>query len=186
VVTHFTTGYHRDQVTGEWRYRAADPYAAWVFALSNADLLERAEDRVRLRQQVQAQAQGVEPLTPAAAPGLAPDARALVALLRNDDPQRVPALIRGLSPRIRAELNAINPAAHDLSEMQAQVILVHGRHDNLIPYTESVALAEALPPERVQLFLIEGVAHVDVRLHREDVPKLVRAMALLLAQRAAP
>lgn len=56
------------------------------------------------------------------------------------------------------------------------MILVHGRNDNIIPYTESIALAQSLPSDKVHLFLIEGVAHVDIRLHEEDIPNLVEAM----------
>ena len=123
-------------------------------------------------------------LTPV--PELAPDTQALLKLLANREPDKVPALIRQLSPRIRKELAAINPALHDMSGLQAQVILVHGRNDDIIPYTESIALARRLPPDKVQLFLIEGVAHVDIKLHKEDIPKLVEAMTLLLEQRSSP
>jgi len=63
------------------------------------------------------------------------------------------------------------------------VILLHGRSDNIIPYTESVALARALPPAQVELFLIEGFAHVDVQLKRKDIPRLLGVMQRLLEQR---
>lgn len=182
VVTYFTTGHYVDEKTGQWRYRPANPYAAWVFALSNADLLERPSDRAWLREQLINAVDGND-LDGLAPPALATDAQALVALLSNTEPARVPQLIDQLSPRIRAELEAINPAGHDLSALQAQVILVHGRNDTIIPYTESVALARILGPGRVRLFLIDGVAHVDVRLKKEDIPKLLAAMKLLLDQR---
>ena len=92
-------------------------------------------------------------------------------------------LINALSPRMLSELEGLNPAARDLSALQAQVILVHGRSDTMIPYSESVALARALPPERVRLFLIDGLAHVDVRIKRQDIPHLLDAMEALLSQR---
>ena len=109
--------------------------------------------------------------------------QALQELLSNNDPTRVPALIERLSPNVRAELEGINLAAHDLSGLKAQVILLHGRSDNIIPYTESVALARALPAAQVELFLIEGFAHVDVQLKREDIPRLLDVMQRLLDQR---
>ena len=84
---------------------------------------------------------------------------------------------------MRVELEGINQAGHDLSGLRAQVILLHGRSDNIIPYTESVALARALPAEQVKLFLIEGFAHVDIKLTRNDMPQLRRVMELLLDQR---
>ncbi len=186
LVTYFTTGHYHDEASGHSHYRPANPHAARVFALSNADLLERAEDRAWLRANVMQIADGDKTSRLAPLPELAPDTQALLELLINREPERVPALIQQLSPRIRAELAAINPAIHDLSGLQAQVILVHGRNDDIIPYTESVALAQRLPPDKVQLFLIEGVAHVDIRLQEEDIPKLLEAMTLLLGQRSPP
>jgi pimeloyl-ACP methyl ester carboxylesterase len=90
-----------------------------------------------------------------------------------------------LSARIRHELEGINPAAHYLSAMRAQVILMHGRGDTFIPYTESIALARALPPGQVQLFIIEGYAHTSVRPQREDIPQFLDMMEALLEQRMA-
>jgi pimeloyl-ACP methyl ester carboxylesterase len=186
LVTYFTTGHYHDETSGHSHYRPANPYAARVFALSNADLLERPADRAWLRDNVMEIADRDDTTRLATVPELAQDTQALLELLKNREPERVPELIQQLSPRIRAELAEINPAIHDLSGLQAQVILVHGRNDDIIPYTESVALAQRLPPGKVQLFLIEGVAHVDIRLQEEDIPKLVEAMTLLLDQRAPP
>jgi pimeloyl-ACP methyl ester carboxylesterase len=183
IVSYVTTGYYWDETTGGWRYLKPRPYAAWVFGLSNADLLERREDRSQLRTYLNALAEADNSDEPQPPPGLAPDAQALQALLSNRDPERVPSLIGRLSPAMRAELDGLNPAAHDLNELQAQVILLHGRSDNVIPYTESVALARALPPRQVELFLIDGFAHVDVRLKRKDVPQLLAVMQRLLDQR---
>jgi fermentation-respiration switch protein FrsA (DUF1100 family) len=183
IVSYFTTGYYRDETTGDWRYLAPRAYAAWVFGLSNADLLERPEDRSRLRTYLDELAEadsGDEPLPPK---GIAPDAEALLALLGNRDPARVPAFIARLSPSMRAELEGLNPAAHDLSALQGEVILLHGRSDNVIPYTESVALARSLRPGQVELFLIEGFAHVDLQLKRRDIPQLLGVMQRLLDQR---
>jgi pimeloyl-ACP methyl ester carboxylesterase len=186
LVTYFTTGHYHDETSGQSHYRPANPYASWVFTLSNAELLERLEDRVWLRDTAKTIADEGDATRLTTIPELAPDTQALLELLTNRQPERIPALIRQLSPRIRAEMDAINPALHDLSGLQAQVILVHGRNDDIIPYTESIALAQRLPPDKVQLFLIEGVAHVDMRLQKEDVPKLVEAMTLLLEQRSPP
>jgi alpha-beta hydrolase superfamily lysophospholipase len=114
---------------------------------------------------------------------LSPDAQAFYDLITNHRPAQVPALLDRLPPRMRTELEGINPAAHDLSRLRADVILLHGRGDNLIPYTESIALAAALPESQVQLFLIDGLAHVDFRPKAHDVPQLLDAMEALLAKR---
>jgi len=183
IVTYFTTGYYRDETTGKWRHLSPRPYALRVFGLSNTDLLVRDEDRQRLRAALwetdeEDDTEGLTPLS-----GLAADAEALQNLLINEDPARVPALMERLSASMRAELEGINPAGHDLSGLRAQVIMLHGRGDNIIPYTESIALARALPTGQVSLFLIEGFAHVDVKLTRDDIPRLRRVMELLLDQR---
>jgi len=116
---------------------------------------------------------------------LSPEGRALYALLVNDDPDRVNALINRLSPRMRRELEGLDPAAHDVATIKAQVILLHGRGDTMIPFTESVTLARTLPPGQVNLFLIDGFAHVDVKVKRKDITKMLAAMEALLDQRVA-
>ena len=183
IIGYFTTGFYREPDDGDWRYQRPNPYIKWVFSLSNADLLENAEDRAAL-QALAEQARAAGGVGPPAPEGLRPDAQALYALLSNQDPHRVPALIAQLSPRIRAELEGIDPASQDLTALRARAILVHGRSDTMIPYTESVALAKALPPDQAQLFLIEGFAHVDVQPQRSDIPQLLAAMEALLVQRA--
>jgi pimeloyl-ACP methyl ester carboxylesterase len=184
IVTYFTTGYYRGKSGDQWIYQQPNPYIKWVFTLSNADLLEHAEDREVLGELARHMTNDVgdEPEVPLQ--HLKPDARALVALLTNEDPARVPTLIAQLPSRIRDELNGLNPAIQDLSRFRAQAILIHGRSDTMIPYTESVALARALPPERVQLFLTEGFAHVDIKPNKQDIPQLLAAMQALLVQRA--
>lgn len=179
VVAYFTTGAYPGP-SGRRAYRPPDPYAEWIFTRSNAGLLERAADRAFIESYAQKVIRGeAEEIAPP--PG--PAARAVYELLTNEDPARVPRLIDALPRRIRAELNGLNPAAHDLSVVSARVILLHGRSDDMIPYTESLALARALPPGRAELFLIDGLIHVDLRLAEDDVPHLLRAMNALLAER---
>jgi pimeloyl-ACP methyl ester carboxylesterase len=188
VVTFFTTGHYRQEETDAWRRLDVPPAAARVFTLSNLGLLEAPEDRRRIRAHLMDLAAGRSDAAPPA--DLAPDAQALVALLHNDDPARVPALIEALSPQIRTELAGLDPAAHDLGALRARVLLIHGRADTIIPYTESLALARhlkaVLPPDQVDLFLIDGFAHVDFRVGPQDVPELRRAAETLLGQRATP
>jgi len=186
IVTYFTTGYYRERAGGEWRYKAPHGYAKWVFTLSNSDLLERPSDQAALNRHAH-EMRNLQPGDAGLAPiGLAPDAKALYDLLTNQDPNRVPALLESLSPRMRSELHGINPAALDLSRLHARLILVHGRSDAIIPYTESVTLTRALPVGKVTLFLIDGFAHVDVQVERQDIPRLLGALQLLLNQRVTP
>lgn len=181
MVTYFTTGYYRDEVTGKFKYRHPHYYLKWVFTLSNADLLQRAEDRASLR--ALADAYGDEEGLEIELSRLAPDARALYQLISNENPNRVAGLLDKLSAGIRKEMDGINPARRDLSQIRARVILLHGRGDTMIPYTESIAIARALPADQVKLFLIEGYAHTDVKPKRKDLPQILAAMELLLQQR---
>jgi acetyl esterase/lipase len=193
VVTYITTGYYRtDQTAGNavsaTGRLSPHPYSEAVFIRSNLDFLERSVDR-GFFQGYAAYITGdrMDEYEDEPVPAyLAPDAQAFYDLLTNHLPAQVPVLLDRLPPRMRTELEGINPAAHDLSRMRADVILLHGRSDNLIPSTESVALADALPAGQVQLFLIDGLAHVNLRPKAHDVPQLLGAMEALLAERIPP
>ncbi|MDH3452443.1 MAG: alpha/beta hydrolase, partial [Gammaproteobacteria bacterium] len=96
---------------------------------------------------------------------------------------RVATLIDALPPRIRNELDGLDPARYNLSNARADYIVMHGRRDNLIPYLESLALSRSLPADQVELFIIDGLVHLDLEAERQDVPRLIEALHVLLAQR---
>jgi fermentation-respiration switch protein FrsA (DUF1100 family) len=183
IVTYFTTGYFKTEPDGDWQYLQPSPYNKWVFTLSNADLVERHQDRASLRALAQQGLEHGELASTGSSANLAPDAQSFHQLITNGDPNRVPALIQQLPAGILIELEGLNPASRDLTTLQAEVILVHGRSDTMIPYSESLALAQALPPEQVRLFIVDGLVHVDVRIESKDIPRLLGAMEALLAQR---
>jgi fermentation-respiration switch protein FrsA (DUF1100 family) len=189
VIAYLTTGYPATTLSpmaetiADTRPGPPHPYGIAVFIRSNLDLLERSVDRGFLRSYADYLIdEGVaeeEPLVGT----LAPDASAFYELLNNHDPRRVPALIERLPERIRVQLRGIDPSARDLAHLRAQVILLHGRGDNLVPYTESITLANALPEGQAQLFLIDGLAHVDLMPAAHDIPQLLAALETLLAER---
>ena len=188
VVTYLTTGYFgidlaTSKVASGTGRLSPHPYSEAAFIHSNLALLERSVDRGFFRDYAEyISGKGIDEDEPVPA-SLSPDAQAFYDLLTNHRPAQVPVLLDRLPLRMRSELEGINPAAHDLSRLRADVILLHGRGDNLIPYTESIALAAALPEGQVQLFLIDGLAHVDFRPKAHDVPQLLGAMEALLAKR---
>jgi dienelactone hydrolase len=188
VVTYLTTGYYRvvepaGTATLETGRLPPHPYSEATFIRSNLDLLERPADRGFFRDYATyITGNDVDEDEPAP-PYLAPGAQAFYNLLTNNLPAQVPILLDELPPRMRNELEGINPAAHNLSLIRADVILLHGRGDTMIPYTESIALAGALPESQVQLFLVDGLAHVNFRPKAHDVPQLLDAMEALLAKR---
>jgi hypothetical protein len=80
---------------------------------------------------------------------------------------------------MKRDLATLNPASQDLTRLTARLFLVHGRNDRLIPYPETVTLANAVGQERARVFLIHrGLGHVDLSLGhvrsgqfwRENVP----------------
>jgi pimeloyl-ACP methyl ester carboxylesterase len=141
LVRHFTTGVR------------LDPALARAFLGLNLDLVRDPADRAA----VQAALEG-HPL-PATA-GAA--ARAVLAVLENRDPARVDALLAALPPETHALLDALSPARL-VSRLPARLVVVHGRDDPAVPFTESRRLAEAADPRRTRLVLVDLFAHVEGR-----------------------
>lgn len=183
AVTYFTTGFYRDEQCA-WRYMRPNDYGKWVFVLSNVDLLEDAGDRATLI--AMAERRLADPAAPIddLAYALKGDGRSLYDLLANADPERVPALIARLPTRIREDMAALDLSRKDLSALKARINLMHGKNDNVIPYSESVALARALPKDLVRLTVVGDLAHVELKgLGIVDAWHLWLAVDALLAER---
>ncbi|MBU1663981.1 MAG: dienelactone hydrolase family protein [Gammaproteobacteria bacterium] len=196
----FTTGWFEH--AGEWRQIIPDDTGRMVLVYASLDYLadarEGAEsDRARFERMVELRGRDPQAeLTPLAA-GLSAQGKAVYALAVNGDPARFPELLAGLPEAMRADMERLNLARHDLKQLQARLLLVHGRNDNLIPYPESLALAAAVPEGQAKVFLIHRVlGHVDLsfsslfswRFWSEDLPdlwRLWRVIDLLLAEREA-
>ena len=65
------------------------------------------------------------------------------------------------------------------------MLLVHGREDDIIPFTESRALARAAPEGQADLFVIDGFSHVNPDAAQADQGQLLRAVYRLLEMRDA-
>ena len=184
VVTFFTTG--NFQKEGRWHYLEPNRYGKWLFVFGNAGRLADPVDRAALQRMAERRLvkprADIDDLTRQ----LTPEGQSLLDLLENRDPERTPALLAKLPAGIRAELDALNLANKDMSRLRARLILLHGTDDTIIPYTESVALAGAVPPGQAELYLIDGLAHVDVRPLKLDRHASWRAIGALLAQRKNP
>ena len=181
VVTFFTTGYFQKE--GKWHYLAPDPYGKWVFVLSNFDRLSDPHDRHTLRTMVWRKLDDPQARIDDLRSQLTTEGRAVMNLLDNREPARTPALLARLPVTIRTVLEALNLARHDLSKLRAQLILLHGVEDNIIPYTESLALAAAAPAGQSKVFIIDGLSHVDVNPLGLDRQTAWRAIWAILAQR---
>lgn len=181
VLTFFTTGYFCKN--GRWHYLEPNEYGKWVFVLSNVELLADPTDRRTLT------AMAKRKLSDLAAPlddlsaRLGPEGQKVYAFISNEDPRCVRSLLETLPARVRADIAALNLASRNLTPLQARLILVHGYDDNIIPHTESIALASAVPSGQARLFLPRGLAHVDIRPGWVSRWRLWRAIDALLAGR---
>ena len=181
TLTYLTTGYY---ASGEQRLDLEpDSYGKWVYALGNAGALRRRADRAALTELARAGLAGPGADTEPLVARLGPEGRAVYDFITNRDPEQVPLLIDRLPAPVRSDIVELNLAERDLGGLNADLILVHGLDDNIIPYGESVALAEAVPPGRARLFLLQGLQHVDREFGGLDAWRMWRALSALLAQR---
>ncbi len=181
TLTFMTTGFF--EADGQPRQREPDAYGKWVYALSNAGRLpDPAEGAVLsaiARRKMEDPGADVDELLAR----LGPAGQAVYAFIDNRDPALVPGLLTRLPAGVWDDIAALDLATRDLSGLRADFILVHGLDDAVIPYTESVSLARALPPGRARLFLLEGLHHVDREVRGLDAWRMWRALRAVLAQR---
>lgn len=186
ILTYLTTGYYRERPDGPWRKARRDPYGMWVSILSYTDFLARAADRDALEEIVRRKVRTLDAEIGDLRARLGPEGQAVYALIANRDPDRVPRLIAALPKAVRLELAALDLKGRDFSGFAAQLILIHGRDDAVIPYTESAALAAAVPAGRAALYLVDSLAHVDLGpTGVVDTLVLWRAIYRLLEERDA-
>jgi hypothetical protein len=162
VLTFFTTGYFRDGPDEVWQHREPNAYGKWLFVRANAARLAGPADRAALDEIAARKLDDLGAGIADQRARLGPEGRAVMALLDNRDPERVPALIADLPAPIRADLRALDLQRLDLSELPFELILEHGRDDPIIPPSESAALAAAVPADKVSLYLVDHLAHVEL------------------------
>jgi fermentation-respiration switch protein FrsA (DUF1100 family) len=181
TLQYLTTGHY--EAHGVAVHYPPRHYGKWVYALSNAARLEDAREREAFVELARRKLRDPQADVSDTLARLGPAGRAVYAFITNTDPARSAGLIERLPQRLRADLDALNLAAHDLSRLEARFIIVHGLDDDLIPYGESLALARALPEGYSRVFLLKGFHHVDVAPHLVDGWRMWRAMYALLTER---
>lgn len=184
VLTFFTTGYYRDGPGEKWRHRTPNAYGKWVFVKSNAGRISDPGDRAVLERMAERKMDNLKADIADLVAALGAEGRTVYALLANSDPARVPALIAALPEGVRADIAALDLRRQDLSKIEARLILVHGRDDAIIPYSESKALAAAAPEGKAALYVVDSLAHVDLgAAGLIDMVILWRAAYRLLSER---
>ncbi|ACM22096.1 hypothetical protein Geob_3758 [Geotalea daltonii FRC-32] len=178
VLTFFTTGYFQKE--GTWQYREPNHYGKWVFVLSNIRRLSLATDRQLFARMAARKLDDPGAAVGDLADGLSPEGRNFFNFIENRDRTRVTALIGRLPLSIRQEITRLNIAGYDMGRLKAQMIILHGYDDDIIPYTESVALAENISRGQGSLYLVQGLMHVNLKPRISDTIKLWRALSRLL------
>ena len=186
VVTFFTTGGFREGANEPWQRGTPNAYGKWLFARANAERLREPRDRVLLTSMAERKLRDLKANVTDLTGKLGPEGRSVQALLANVDPEAVPALVAALPPAIRTDMEALDVRRYDLSTLTARLILIHGRDDAIIPYTESLALAAAAPPRQATFYLVDNLAHVQLGPGGiVDGLRLWRAVYRLLEERDA-
>ncbi|MEI7871525.1 MAG: alpha/beta hydrolase [Alphaproteobacteria bacterium] len=184
AIRFITTGAFRPMGDSREFRREPNSYGRWAFLQANAGRLENADD-VRLLQEIARRrfrdsSADIGPLSMA----LGPEGRAVLAVVDNRDPDAVPALLAALPENVRREIDGLNLAFYDLAKLRGHLILVHGRGDPMVPYSESQSLAAAASGARVSLFLMDDIGHVEFNaVSAANAWTMWRAIVALLGER---
>jgi pimeloyl-ACP methyl ester carboxylesterase len=165
---------------------ASEPYNRWKLLSVLVAQVSDAAERERVGAIAAARLANPGADTTSLETRLVGEGRVVLALVRNERPDAVPALIAALPPEVRRALDdlAALPAA---PRLRGRLLVAHGREDVSIPYAESVRLAEA---GGARVVILETFHHTGPRpflallLPRvRDGVRLVRAADRLLSAR---
>ncbi len=183
--------FERDGRTHE---AARDPLNAPVVILNVLPFLELdpAIDRVRLAAALREVAHRTwgkmelklhgarDPIVRGVADPLPPALRELVLVASGVEPGAIDLLEAGLA-RAGAAFDFADPRPH-LGRVEAPVVVVHGRDDDVIPWVEAEKLGRALPPGKGQVLLTGLWGHTGTALpHPADAVREARSMLGILA-----
>ena len=179
MLRYVTTGEDRGGIG-----RAAPPpqrEARWAVLLSQLHWLRDEQDRTLLESIARRRLADPDASVADDVRRLGPSGRALYALVTNQQPDRVEALIGKLPPALVNELEALDPSQRSLDRLQARLVLIHGPQDRVIPISHSRRLRDALPAGQARLFETEALKHVAVSPGWRDGWALWRAVGHVLA-----
>jgi hypothetical protein len=138
-----------------------EPYNRWKLLALLAAFPEDPQDRARLERLAERKLADPGAEAGGLAAGLGPEGRAVVALVENRRPEALAAHLAALPPAVHRALDALSPLAA-VPRLPGRLLLAHGVHDDSIPFTESVRLAEAAGP-RARLALLRSFHHTGPR-----------------------
>jgi len=182
VITFVTTGHYRTPGAAAWQVAKPEGATRSFFLRSNVVHVTHPGDRSALLEIANQIMSRPSASLDHLARKLTPEGRALYDLIDNRDPERVDDLIRALPPPIRENRAKLALKGQDLAHLQDRLVLIHGSEDRMIPYTESMALADAVPG--TELFLIDGFSHINTHsVGTLGRLQLIRAVDSILERR---
>lgn len=153
--------------TGTYEYRdekgflQPEPYGKWVFFKNNVDYVESERDRRLLKAMFEKEEKKKRDEATLLLGDLTPQGRYLYELLINEDPDRVENLIKRTDARFQDYLKKLS-LAPIIPSIRAYFLIGHGSTDPLIPYTESLRLADAVQDkDKVHVAILRAFSHVD-------------------------
>ncbi len=170
VLSYIGTGYF--EFGGNKYFRPPQEYGKWVFLANNLDLVRSAKDRSILKELVKVKLKDEKAPVGHYLSELGQEGQDILALLSHHDPKQTEAIIKRLPLSIQRDLDALAVGAA-LPNLKADIILVHGEDDDLIPFTETLRLAQSVPdPQRAYWKIIRTFAHVDPERYPLNIKNL--------------
>jgi len=159
VLSFIATGHFEFQ--GHRYFRKPQEYGKWVFLANNLEWVESAEDRAVLRKILKVKLRDEHAPIDSFLSQLGGEGRNVLNLLSHADPSQTESFIQKLPPAIRSSMDALS-VVPVFKELRASLILAHGEDDDLIPFTETLRLAQAAPhPEKMCMKILKTFSHTD-------------------------
>ncbi len=159
VLSFMATG--KFEFEGKKYFKKPQEYGKWVFLANNLDLVVSRDDRSILRSILRAKLRDENAPIDQFLPLLGREGKNILALLSHAEPSQTEKLIRQLPPELQAYIEALS-VGPVLNQLNAELILAHGREDDMIPFTETLRLARAVPdPSRVYVEILGSYSHTD-------------------------
>ena len=170
VLSVATTGHYR-RPDGKLVSYEATPFLSYVVARSLVATLPPGEDRQRLSAEIASVGrENPDPLQNLRArrtDDLGPEARSVVRLLANRDPERFEDLYADLPSGVRNDLEDLSPLAGK-GKVSVPVELATGPRDKYFPTSESYALKRLAPQRRVTV--TGALDHAELNVSLEEIP----------------
>lgn len=174
-------------VTGPSKEQCATrphPYAAAVIAYNVAEDLFSPADLPQAKEALLALLQSDRPRSTRLASTLSPVGRAMFASLQRHRSEPTPLkAVRDAVLRQAVRLRQLSPVG-SLHKVSMPVVLMHGKDDPVVPWTETMWLAHELPRRHVASMLISPlIRHAELRdaASWSDSVRLVHAVAVILS-----